>query len=248
MGLKQKIYIVGIGSGAPEMMTPQARQAIEDSDVIAGYPVYLKLLGNLIQDKKTIATPMTKEEERCRLCFEEAKKGCTASIVCSGDAGVYGMASLMYDLLLEYPDCELEVIPGITAAVSGAAVLGAPIGHDFCVISLSDRLTPWEVIEKRLLTAAEGDFCIAIYNPSSKGRPDYLKRACEILLRKVEPDRKCGYVRNIGREGTTYKICELGTLKDEQVDMFTTVFIGNSQSHVIKGKLVTGRDYHIERR
>ena len=165
--MKQKIYVVGIGPGAPKMMTPQARQALEESDVIAGYPVYLKLLGDLVQNKKTIATPMTKEEERCRLCFEEAKKGCIASIVCSGDSGVYGMASLMYDLLPEYPDCELEIIPGITAAVSGAAVLGAPIGHDFCVISLSDRLTPWEVIEKRLSAAADGDFCIAIYNPSS---------------------------------------------------------------------------------
>lgn len=244
--MKQKIYVVGIGPGAPEMMTPQARQALEESDVIAGYPVYLKLLGDhLVQNKKTIATPMTREEERCRLCFEEAKKGCIASIVCSGDSGVYGMASLMYDLLPEYPDCELEIIPGITAAVSGAAVLGAPIGHDFCVISLSDRLTPWEVIEKRLSAAADGDFCIAIYNPSSKGRPDYLKRACEILLRKADPERMCGYVRNIGREGTEYKICTLGQLKDEQVDMFTTVFIGNSQSHVVKGKLVTGRNYHI---
>lgn len=155
------------------------------------------------------------------------------------------MASLMYDLLPEYPDCELEIIPGITAAVSGAAVLGAPIGHDFCVISLSDRLTPWEIIEKRLSAAANGDFCIAIYNPSSKGRPDYLKRACEILLRKVCPERMCGYVRNIGREGTEYKICTLEQLKGEQVDMFTTVFIGNSQSHVVKGKLVTGRNYHI---
>ena len=125
IGLKQKIYVVGIGPGAPEMMTPQARQALEESDVIAGYPVYLKLLGDLVQNKKTIATPMTREEERCRLCFEEAKKGCIASIVCSGDSGVYGMASLMYDLLPEYPDCELEIIPGITAAVSGAAVLGA---------------------------------------------------------------------------------------------------------------------------
>ena len=113
------------------------------------------------------------------------------------------------------------------------------------MISLSDRLTPWEVIEKRLSAAADGDFCIAIYNPSSKGRPDYLKRACEILLRKVCPERMCGYVRNIGREGTEYKICTLEQLKDEQVDMFTTVFIGNSQSHVVKGKLVTGRNYHI---
>ena len=132
--MKQKIYVVGIGPGAPKMMTPQARQALEESDVIAGYQVYLKLLGDLVQNKKTIATPMTREEERCRLCFEEAKKGCIASIVCSGDSGVYGMASLMYDLLPEYPGCELEIIPGITAAVSGAAVLGAPIGHDFCVI------------------------------------------------------------------------------------------------------------------
>ena len=244
--MKQKIYVVGIGPGAPELMTSQAKKAIEESSVIAGYPVYLQLLGDAISKKRTIATPMTKEEERCRLCFEEAKKGNIASIVCSGDAGVYGMASLMYELLPEYPDCELEIVPGITAAISGAAILGAPLGHDFCVISLSDRLTPWSVIEKRLLAAADGDFCIAIYNPSSKGRPDYLKRACEILLKKVEPDRKCGYVRNIAREGTATKLCTLEQLKDEQVDMFTTVFIGNSQSRVIKGKLVTSRGYHLD--
>ena len=245
--MKNKVYVVGIGPGAPEMMTPQAADALKESDVIAGYPVYLKLLGGALDGKRTIVTPMTKEEERCRRCFEEAQKGCTAAIVCSGDAGVYGMASLMYELLPEYPDCELEIIPGITAALGGAALLGAPIGHDFCVISLSDRLTPWEVIEKRLTAAAQGDFCMAIYNPSSKGRPDYLKRACEILLRTLKPDQPCGWARNIAREGTQTKICTLEELKEEQVDMFTTVFIGNSQSNVIDGKLVTGRGYRIGR-
>ena len=239
---------MGIGPGAPEMMTPQAADALKESDVIAGYPVYLKLLGGTLDSKRIIATPMTKEEERCRRCFEEAQKGYTAAIVCSGDAGVYGMASLMYELLPEYPDCELEIIPGITAALGGAALLGAPIGHDFCVISLSDRLTPWEVIEKRLMAAAQGDFCMAIYNPSSKGRPDYLKRACEILLRTLKPGQPCGWTRNIAREGTQTKICTLEELKEEQVDMFTTVFIGNSQSRIIDGKLVTGRGYRIDKK
>ena len=231
------------------MMTPQARQALEESDVIAGYPVYLKLLGDLVQNKKTIATPMTKEEERCRLCFEEAKKGCIASIVCSGDSGVYGMASLMYDLLPEYPDCELEIIPGITAAVSGAAVLGAPLMHDFAVISLSDLLTPWETIETRLDAAAKADFSICLYNPSSKKRADYLKRACEIFLRYKSPETVCGIVKNIGRDGEMKKVMTLAELKDYEADMFTTVFIGNSRTEksVLGGQdwMVTPRGYRI---
>ena len=180
------------------------------------------------------------------MCFEEAEKGKTVSMVCSGDAGVYGMASLLYEMSETHPSCELEVIPGITAANSGAAVLGAPLNHDYCVISLSDLMTPWELIERRLKAAAEGDFCMAIYNPSSRQRADYLMRACDILLKNgVEPERACGYAENIGRDNTTCVTCTLAELKEREVNMFTTVFVGNSRTKMINGKLVTPRGYTL---
>lgn len=245
--MKNKVYIVGIGPGREEMMTREALDVLDKADVIVGYPLYLKLLGERYQGKELLSTPMRQEEGRCRLCFEEARKGKRAALVCSGDAGIYGMASLMYEIGNEYPEIEPVVIAGITAASSGAAVLGAPINHDFCVISLSDLLTPWDKIEKRLISAAEGDFVIVIYNPSSHKRKDYLKRACEILLHTIEGDRVCGYVENIGREGTKVGISTLKELKDKEVNMFTTVFIGNSESEVIHGKLVTRRGYQVEK-
>ncbi len=243
--MAKQIYIVGIGPGAEEMMTGRALSALDASDVIVGYPVYLELLGERFDEKEFLSTPMTQEVERCRMCFEEAKKGKTVSLICSGDAGVYGLASLMYELGVEYPDCELAVIPGITAACSGAAVLGAPLNHDFCLISLSDLLTPWETIEKRLLAAAQGDFVIAIYNPASRRRPDHLKRACDILLTTIERTRACGYVENIGREGNAAYVSTLGELREMQVNMFTTVYIGNSLTEILDGKLVTKRGYQI---
>ena len=227
------------------MMSDQAKRVLEESDVIVGYGVYLDLLEARFREKELLSTPMRQEVQRCRMCFEEARKGKKTALICSGDAGVYGMASLMYEIGSEYPDCELTIIPGITAANSGAAVLGAPLNHDYCVISLSDLLTPWEAIEKRLIAAAEGDFCIALYNPSSHKRADYLKRACEILLGKMEEERACGWVENIGREGMKSMTCTLKELKDERVNMFTTVFIGNSQSEIREGKIITKRGYTI---
>ncbi len=241
-----KIYIVGMGPGNEDMMTGQAIAALESADVIIGYTVYIKLLGEKFQEKELLTTPMRQEKERCHMCFEKALEGKTVALVCSGDAGIYGLASLMYEIGQEYEGVELEVIPGITAANSGAAVLGAPLNHDFCTISLSDLLTPWDKIEKRLIAAAEGDFVIALYNPSSHKRKDYLMRACDILLRVLEPERPCGYVENIGREGTDYTVCTLGELKNAQVNMFTTVFIGNEGTKIIDGKLVTKRGYQIE--
>lgn len=241
-----KIYIVGMGPGNEDMMTGQAIAALERADVIIGYTVYIKLLGEKFQGKELLTTPMRQEKERCHMCFEKALDGKTVALVCSGDAGIYGLASLMYEIGQEYEGVELEVIPGITAANSGAAVLGAPLNHDFCTISLSDLLTPWDKIEKRLIAAAEGDFVIALYNPSSHKRKDYLMRSCDILLRALEPERPCGYVENIGREGTDYTVCTLGELKNAQVNMFTTVFIGNEGTKIIDGKLVTKRGYQIE--
>lgn len=245
--MKNKIYIIGMGPGKEDMMTKEAFAVLEKADVIVGYQVYLDLLGARFHEKELLSTPMRYETERCRLAFEEAKKGKTVAMVCSGDAGIYGMASLMYEIgAKEYADIELFVIPGITAACSGAAVLGAPLNHDFCVISLSDLLTPWEKIEKRLHAAAQGDFAIAIYNPSSHRRKDYLKRACEILLCDLEESRACGYVENIGREGMRATTCTLGELKDREVNMFTTVFIGNEKSEIINGKLIIKRGYRVE--
>lgn len=245
--MKNKIFVIGMGPGCEEMMTGEALYALEQSDVIVGYTVYLKLLEERFKQKELLSTPMRQETERCVLCFEEAMKGKKVSMICSGDAGIYGMASLMYEVGKDYPEIELKIIPGITAASSGAAVLGAPLNHDFCVISLSDLLTPWDKIEKRLKAAAEGDFAIAIYNPSSHKRKDYLKRACDILLQIIEEDRACGYVENIGREGTKAVTCTLCELKDREVNMFTTVFIGNSGSEIMNGKLITKRGYQIER-
>ena len=244
--MKNTITVIGLGPGKEEMTTAEALAALDASDVIVGYTVYLELLGSRYADKEKLSTPMMQEEKRCRLCFEEAEKGRKVALVCSGDAGIYGMASLMFEIGKEYPDIDLQVVPGITAASSGAAVLGAPLNHDFCVISLSDLLTPWEKIETRLRCAAEADFAMAIYNPSSKKRKDYLKRACDILLERIEETRPCGYVENIGREGTRAVTCTLKELRDAQVNMFTTVFIGNSTAEIIGGKLVTKRGYPAE--
>ena len=240
------IKVVGMGPGDESMMTGQALAALDDADVIIGYTVYLDLLGDRYRDKEFLSTPMKQEVERCRMCFDQARLGKNVAMICSGDAGIYGMASLMLELAEEYGMLDdIEIIPGITAASSGASELGAPLNHDFCVISLSDLLTPWELIEKRLRAAAQGDFAIAIYNPSSHKRRDYLRKACNILLETVSPDRPCGYVRNIGREGTQHYVCTLGELRDTSVDMFTTVFIGNSRSRIIGDRLVTPRGYRI---
>ncbi len=228
------------------MLTPQARTLLECSDLIVGYSVYLDLLREEFPDHEMISTPMKREEERCRICFDQAMQGRKVVLVCSGDAGIYGMASLMYTVGVDYPLCTVGVIPGITAASSGAAELGAPVNHDFCVISLSDLLTPWEVIEKRLIAAARGDFAIVLYNPASKHRPDYLRKACDILLQEVSEDRICGFVRNIGRDGTATEVMQLKDLRNAQVDMFTTVFIGNSGTKEIDGRMVTPRGYRVE--
>lgn len=243
--MKHIIYVAGIGPGEEKWMTGQVNGVLEESDVIVGYPVYLELLPERFRGKELLSTPMRREVDRCRLAYEKAREGKRVCLICSGDAGIYGLASLMYELAPEYPDCEPEILPGITAASSGAAVLGAPLNHDFCAISLSDLLTPWERIQKRLIAAAEGDFAIAIYNPSSKKRADYLKRACDILLERVEGTRACGYVENIGRDGMKAELCTLAELRDRQVNMFTTVFIGNSQSFFRDGKLITSRGYRI---
>ena len=240
------IYVVGIGPGAYEKMTIEAADTLRDSDVIIGYTVYVDLVREHFPEKEFLTTPMRKEVDRCRMAFEEAEKGRKVAMICSGDAGVYGMAGLMLELGREYPDCEVRVIPGVTAATGGAAVLGAPLIHDFALISLSDLLTPWEKIEKRLRLAAGADFVICLYNPGSKKRADYLEKACEIMMESKSGDTVCGLVSQIGREGESMRVLPLKELKKTPVDMFTTVFIGNSQTVEVDGKMVTPRGYRYE--
>ena len=239
----KKLWIIGLGPGGGEDLTGKARKALAESDVIVGYTVYIDLIRAEFGHKELLTTPMRKEQERCEMALALADTGKTVAMVCSGDPGVYGMAGLCYELSDQWPEVELSVLPGITAACGGARVLGAPLMHDFCLVSLSDLMTPWEKIEKRLRAAAEADFVLCIYNPSSHKRKDYLARACAILLEVKSPDTPCGYVREIGRDGEAATVLTLGQLKDAQVDMFTTVFVGNSQTKVIGGKLVTPRGY-----
>ena len=237
-----KLFLVGIGHGSADGMTQAAKAALEQSEVLCGYTVYLDLVRQQYPDKETYTTPMTRELERCRWAIDRAAEGKTVAMLCSGDAGVYGMAGPVLELA-EGKDIEIEVVPGVTAALSGAAILGAPLMHDFCVISLSDLLTPWEVIERRLRCAAAGDFSIALYNPRSKKRPDHLRRACEILLEEKSPDTVCGWVKNIGRPGQCHGLATLKDLGSLELDMFTTVFIGASTTKNVNGRMVTPRGY-----
>lgn len=237
------IFVVGIGPGAYEKMTIEAADALRNCDVIIGYTVYVDLVKEHFAGKEFLTTPMRKEVERCRLAFETAAEGKQVAMICSGDAGVYGMAGLMYELSEEWPDIEIKVIPGVTAATGGAAVLGAPLIHDFALISLSDLLTPWETIEKRLLLAAQADFSIVLYNPSSKKRADYLQKACDLMAPYKSEDTVCGLVSQIGREGEAYRVMTFQELRDTNVDMFTTVFIGNAQTKELGGHMVTPRGY-----
>ena len=232
-----------MGPGAADAMSVKADRTLQECDTIIGYTVYVNLLKETYPEKEYLTTPMTQEAKRCQMAFEEAEKGKKVAMVCSGDAGVYGMSGLMLEIGADYPEVEVEVIPGVTAALSGGAVLGAPLTHDFAVISLSDRLTPWDKIEKRLKLAAEADFSICLYNPSSRKRKDYLQKACDLMMRSKDPDTVCGTVSNIGREGETFRVMTLKELRDTRVDMFTTVYIGNSQTKMLNGKMVTPRGY-----
>ena len=240
-----RIYVVGIGPGDEENMTLKAHKVLESCDVIVGYKTYTDLVKDIYPDKEIIESAMRSEIDRCRLCVREAKNDKKVALICSGDAGIYGMASPMLEVAAEEDFDDVEIVPGVTAALSGSAVLGAAVGHDLCTISLSDLLTPWELIEERLRCAAKGDFCISIYNPASKKRADHLKKACFVLLETLPRDRVCGIARNIGREGTSIKICALSELADEEADMFTTVFIGNSKTYEKDGRMITPRGYKL---
>ena len=240
---ENRLYVIGIGPGDREHMTIHADRILRECQVIIGYTVYVDLVKKYYPQAIFLTTPMRQEKERCEMALAEAGKGKKTAIICSGDSGVYGMAGLIYQMALAYPDVSIEVIPGVTAALGGGAVLGAPLGHDFAVISLSDLLTPFELIEKRLRAAAKADFIICLYNPSSHKRHDYLERACRILLEYKSENTACGYVKNIGRDGESMHVLSLSQLEKTPVDMFTTVFIGNKETRILDGHLITPRGY-----
>jgi len=239
------LYVVGLGPGGSMWMTWEARAALEQAEVLCGYTVYLDLIRGEFPDKEYFSTPMTQEIERCRAALERARSGRTTALVCSGDAGVYGMAGPVLELAPQFPEVEIQVVPGVTAALAGAAVLGAPLMHDFAVLSLSDLLTPWEVIRRRLELAAQGDFVLCLYNPSSRRRRDHLRMACDIVLAHRGPETVCGWVRNAGRAQEEHQVLTLGELREAQVDMFTTVFIGSAATRRIGDRMVTPRGYEL---
>ncbi len=238
-----KVFVVGIGPGNYENMTVKADRALQACELIIGYHVYVDLVKDHYPDKEFMTTPMTQEVKRCQLALDFAGQGQTLAMVCSGDSGIYGMAALLYELRGEAGEPEIEVIPGLTAACSGAALLGAPLTHDFAVISLSDRLTSWEKIKKRLEAAALADLSIVLYNPASKGRPHHLRKACDILLQYLPGDRLCGIAQHIGREGENHRLVSLRELREADADMFCTIFIGNEMTRKISGSMVTPRGY-----
>lgn len=241
-----KIAVVGIGPGSVADMTPRARAAIEAAEVVAGYNTYLKLIAELTAGKKIIGTGMTREIERCRAAVGEAVGGRSVAVVSSGDAGVYGMAGLVIDMVVEVAEeirPSVEVVAGVTAVNAAAAILGAPLMHDFAVISLSDLLTPWELIEKRVRCAAEGDFVIAIYNPKSHKRVENIVAVQRILLDYRAESTPVGIVTNAGRADERKVIATLADFTAAEIDMFTLVVIGNSRTRVKAGYMVTPRGY-----
>ena len=237
------VFVVGLGPGDPESLTPRADRALRECGLIVGYSGYTGPLRPRYPDKEYSSTGMTGEADRFRVALDRAAAGERVALVCSGDPEIYGMAGLLLQLRGSAAVPAVEVIPGITAACSGGALLGAPLGCDFCTVSLSDRLTPWETIAARLSAAAAGDFVIVLYNPASRGRPEHLRRACEVLLRVLPPDRPCGLVRNVGREGERCRLLTLAELREAAADMFCTAFVGSSATLRLGNALVTPRGY-----
>lgn len=237
-----KLYVVGIGPGGREHMTLKALKAIEESEVLVGYSFYIELLGDLAEAKEVIKTGMRGELERCKAAIESARAGKTTAIVSTGDSGLYGMAGPIHEMA---EGVEIEVVPGISSAFSAAAELGAPIMHDFCTISLSDLLTPWETIESRLEMASKADFVIALYNPKSKTRTTQIERAFEIIREHKADSTPVGIVKNSGRLGKAVSTSTLGDTDFEDIDMMTVVIVGNKETYFKDGNIVTSRGYSI---
>ena len=244
--MKQKIYVVGIGPGSKDMMTLEAIKAMENADVIVGYKTYINLITEFIQDKEVVSNGMRQEIDRCKRAVEIAKEGKTVAVISSGDSGIYGMAGLILELVTKQGvDIPVKVVPGVTASIGAAAVLGAPIMHDFCHISLSDLMTPWEVIEKRLRLAAEADFVICLYNPRSKGRSEHLANAFKIMGEFKDGSTPVGIVKDVGREDQEKFICTFDTMDFERVDMTTMVIIGNKSTYIHDDLMITPRGYTV---
>ncbi|MBC1990737.1 precorrin-3B C(17)-methyltransferase [Listeria seeligeri] len=240
------IYVIGIGPGDKRLMTGEALQAIEEADVIVGYVTYIKLIKELIKDKEIVKTGMRREIDRCQEAVDIALTGKNVAVVSSGDAGIYGMAGLVLELAEKSdPELEVKVVPGITASIGAAAVLGAPIMHDFCHISLSDLMTPWEVIEKRLLHAAMADFVVCFYNPRSKGRANHLANAFQKMMEFKSADTVVGIVKDVGRKEERKIITTMREIDYELVDMTTMVIVGNKETYVKNGKMITPRGYSL---
>lgn len=240
------IYVIGIGPGSKEMMTIEAIEAMKDSEVIVGYKTYINLITEFIEDKEVVQNGMRQEIDRCKQAVEIAKQGKKVAVISSGDAGIYGMAGLILELTTqEEQDIKVKVVPGVTASIGAAAILGAPIMHDFCHISLSDLLTPWDVIEKRLRLAAEADFVICLYNPRSKGRSEHLSKAFEIMGEFKGGKTPVGIVKDVGREKEEKFICTFENMDFERVDMTTMVVIGNKSTFIHDGLMITPRGYNI---
>lgn len=240
-----KIYSIGIGPGDEQMMTQQAATAIQQADIIVGYTHYFRYVENLIAGKETINTGMKKERQRAQQAFEKAEKGKTVAVISSGESGVYGMAPLLWEMKKERNSkVDVEVIPGISAMFAAAAKLGAPLGHDFCSVSMSDLLTPWERIEKRIEAAAVGDFVTAVYNPVSKGRFWQLMRLKEIFIRQRSSQTPVGICRQVGRVDESIEVITLESLDASMCDMFTVILIGNSQTQEFQGSMITPRGYY----
>lgn len=241
-----KITVIGLGPGNLLDMTPRARQAIESAEVVAGYTTYIKLIESLLGGKEIIGTGMMQEIDRCRMAVEMAMSGKNTVVVSSGDSGVYGMAGLVLELLLQQPEAErpkFDVIAGISAVNAAAAVLGAPLMHDFAVISLSNLLTSWELIKKRVEMAAAGDFVIALYNPKSHKRVQNIEEVREIVLRYRKPSTPVGIVTGASRDAETKVISTLQDFTKEEINMFSLVIIGNSRTYVREGYMITPRGY-----
>ncbi|RDY22768.1 precorrin-3B C(17)-methyltransferase [Romboutsia maritimum] len=240
------IYVIGIGPGSKEMMTLEAINAMEDADVIVGYKTYINLITEFIEGKEVVQNGMRQEIDRCKNAVEIAKTGKKVAVISSGDAGIYGMAGLILELVSkEKEDIKVKIVPGVTASIGAAAILGAPIMHDFCHISLSDLLTPWEVIEKRLRLAAEADFVVCLYNPRSKGRSEHLAKAFKIMGEFKDGSTPVGIVKDVGREKQEKFVCTFDSMDFERVDMTTMVIIGNKSTFIHEDQMITPRGYTV---
>jgi len=240
------LYVVGLGPGEKGKMSLEAIEVIKKVDVIVGYTTYIRLIKELIDEKELVSTGMKQEIDRCKKAIEIAREGKDVAVISSGDAGVYGMAGLILELTSQMDEeIVVKVVPGITASIAGAALLGAPLMNDFCHISLSDLMTPWEMIEKRLHAAASADFVICLYNPRSKGRPNHIAKALEIIQQYKLKDTIIGLAKDVGRKEEEAILTSIAELDETKVDMTTVVLVGNKETYISDNRMITPRGYQL---